>query len=82
MHILLANHSSYPASAEAASGHAAIDAAIHAQERAGLDVVTDGHAGMPGAVMHFFSHIDGGSHQPDRRCSLSGFRPGAVRRRC
>ena len=59
MHILLANHSSYPASAEAASGHAAIDAAIHAQERAGLDVVTDGHAGMPGAVMHFFSHIDG-----------------------
>ena len=65
MELSIDNHSSYPlstprpAAADTAAAGAAIDAVVHAQEEAGLDVVTDGQVRWADPVSPLMGRLDG-----------------------
>lgn len=56
MHVLVANHSSYPDSDGSAS---AVAEAVREQQEAGADIVTDGQNGWPDPATAWLEHIEG-----------------------
>jgi 5-methyltetrahydropteroyltriglutamate--homocysteine methyltransferase len=68
MEFLIENHSSFPCSAAAAgavpvedllTARAQIDEVVHVQERAGLDIVTDGQVRWPDPVSYVMGALEG-----------------------